>query len=36
MKKTEVCIEGTMTTQHNKQDVVKEKVSVPVNIDGNK
>ena len=36
MKKTEVRIEGTMTTQPNKQDVVKEKVSVPVNIDGNK
>ena len=36
MKKTEVRIEGTMTTQPNKQDVVKEKMSVPVNIDGNK
>ena len=36
MKKTEVRIEGTMTTQPNKQDVVKEKVSVPVNIDNNK
>ena len=36
MKKTAVRIEGTMTTQSNKQDVVKEKVSVPVNIDGNK
>ena len=36
MKKTEVRIEGTMTTQSNKQDVVKEKVSVPVNIDDNK
>ena len=36
MKKTEVRIEGTMTTQPNKQDVVKKKVSVPVNIDGNK
>lgn len=36
MKKTAVCIEGTMTTQPNKQDVVKEKMSVPVNIDGNK
>ena len=36
MNKTEVRIEGTMTTQPNKQDVVKEKVSVPVNIDGNK
>ena len=36
MKKTEVRIEGTMTTQPNKQNVVKEKVSVPVNIDGNK
>ena len=36
MKKTEVRIEGTMTTQPNKQDVVKEKVSVPVNIDDNK
>ena len=36
MKKTAVCIEGTMTTQSNKQDVVKEKMSVPVNIDGNK
>ena len=36
MKKTAVRIEGTMTTQPNKQDVVKEKVSVPVNIDGNK
>lgn len=36
MKKTEVRIEGTMTTQPNKQDIVKEKVSVPINIDGNK
>ena len=36
MNKTEVRIEGTMTTQPNKQDVVKEKMSVPVNIDGNK
>ena len=36
MNKTEVRIEGTMTTQPNKQDVVKEKVSVPVNIDDNK
>lgn len=36
MNKTAVRIEGTMTTQSNKQDVVKEKVSVPVNIDGNK
>ena len=36
MKKTEVRIEGTMTTQSNKQDVVKEKMSVPVYIDGNK
>ena len=36
MKKTEVRIEGTMTTQPNKQDVVKEKMSVPVNIDANK
>ena len=36
MNKTAVCIKGTMTTQPNKQDVVKEKVSVPVNIDGNK
>ena len=36
MKKTAVRIEGTMTTQPNKQDVVKEKVSVPINIDGNK
>ena len=36
MKKTAVRIEGTMTTQSNKQDVVKEKVSVPVNIDDNK
>ena len=36
MNKTEVRIEGTMTTQSNKQDVVKEKMSVPVNIDGNK
>ena len=35
MKKTTVRIE-TMTTQPNKQDVVKEKVSVPINIDGNK
>ena len=25
-----------MTTQPNKQDVVKEKMSVPINIDGNK
>ena len=36
MNKTAVHIEGTMTTQSNKQDVVKEKMSVPVNIDGNK
>ena len=36
MNKTAVRIEGTMTTQSNKQDVVKEKVSVPINIDGNK
>lgn len=36
MNKTAVRIEGTMTTQSNKQDVVKEKVSVPVNIDDNK
>ena len=36
MKKTAVRIEGTMTTQPNKQNVVKEKMSVPVNIDGNK
>ena len=36
MNKTAVRIEGTMTTQPNKQDVVKKKVSVPVNIDGNK
>lgn len=36
MKKTEIRIEGTMTTQPNKQDVVKEKMSVPVNIDGDK
>lgn len=36
MKKTTVRIEGTMTMQPNKQDVVKEKMSVPVNIDGNK
>ena len=36
MNKTEVRIEGTMTTQPNKQDVVKEKMSVPINIDGNK
>lgn len=36
MNKTAVRIEGTMTTQPNKQDVVKEKVSVPVNIDDNK
>lgn len=38
MKKTAVCIEGTMTTKPNKQEtnVVKEKMSVPVNIDGNK
>ena len=36
MNKTAVRIEGTMTTQPNKQDVVKEKMSVPVNIDGNK
>lgn len=38
MNKTEVRIEGTMTTQPNKQEinVVKEKMSVPVNIDGNK
>ena len=36
MNKTTVRIEGTMTTQPNKQNVVKEKMSVPVNIDGNK
>ena len=36
MNKTAVRIEGTMTTKPNKQDVVKEKASVPVNIDGNK
>lgn len=38
MNKTEVRIEGTMTTQPNKQDlhVAKEKISVPINIDGNK
>ena len=36
MNKTKVRIEGTMTTQSNKQDVVKEKMSVPVNIDDNK
>ena len=36
MNKTAVRIEGTMTTQPNKQDIVKEKVSVPVNIDDNK
>ena len=38
MNKTAVRIEGTMTTQPNKQKthVVKEKVSVPINIDGNK
>ena len=36
MNETAVRIEGTMTTQPNKQDVVKEKMSVPVNIDGNK
>lgn len=36
MNKTAVRIEGTMTTQPNKQDVVKEKVSVPVNIDSDK
>ena len=36
MNKTAVRIEGAMTTQPNKQDVVKEKVSVPVNIDGDK
>ena len=38
MNKTEVRIEGTMTTQPNKQKthVIKEKVSVPINIDGNK
>lgn len=38
MKKTAVRIEGTMTTQPNKQEknVVKEKMSVPVNIDDNK
>ena len=35
MKKTEIRIEGTMTTQPNKQEV-KEKMSVPVNIDGDK
>lgn len=36
MKKTEVRIEGTMTTQPNKQDVAKEKMSIPINIDDNK
>lgn len=38
MNKTAVRIEGTMTTKPNKQEinVVKEKMSVPVNIDGNK
>lgn len=38
MKKTAVRIEGTMTTQPNKQEinVVKEKMSVPINIDGDK
>ena len=36
MNKTAVRIEGTMTTQPNKQDIVKEKMSVPVNIDDNK
>lgn len=38
MNKTKVRIEGTMTTQPNKQEinVVKEKMSVPVNIDGDK
>mgnify|MGYP003480721322 CR=1 FL=1 len=38
MNKTTVRIEGTMTTKPNKQEinVVKEKMSVPVNIDGNK
>ncbi len=38
MNKTEVRIEGTMEMQPNKQEinVVKEKMSVPVNIDGNK
>ena len=38
MNKTEIRIEGTMTTQPNKQEinVAKEKVSVPVNIDDNK
>lgn len=38
MKKTTVNIEGTMTMQSNKQEknVVKEKISVPINIDGNK
>lgn len=36
MNKTAVRIEGTMETQPNKQDIVKEKMSVPVNIDGNK
>ena len=38
MNKTAVHIEGTMTTQPNKQEkhIAKEKVSVPINIDGNK
>ena len=36
MNKTAVRIEGTMTTQPNKQDVVKEKVSGQGNIDDNK
>lgn len=37
MNNTAVRIEGTMTTQPNKQDlhVVKERVSVPVSVDGN-
>ena len=37
MNSTAVRIEGTMTTQPNKQDlhVVKERVSVPVSVDGN-
>lgn len=38
MNKTAVRIEGTMTTQSNKQEthVAKEKISVPINIDDNK
>lgn len=37
MNNTAVRIEGTMTTQPKKQDlhVVKERVSVPVSVDGN-